>query len=51
MSYFKNKALGLASTGLRWTDNNMERFANLESLPEPLNCRQGVTIVVITSRW
>jgi len=41
MSYFKNKALGLASTGLRWTDDNMERFANLESLPEPLNCRQG----------
>jgi len=41
MGNFKNKVLKLAATGLRWTDDNMERFANLESLPAPLDCRQG----------
>ena len=41
MGNFKNKVLEVAATGLRWTDDNMERFANLESLPAPLDCRQG----------
>jgi Fe-S-cluster containining protein len=37
----KNKALGLASTALDWTDRAIRQFISHESLPRPIECRPG----------
>jgi Fe-S-cluster containining protein len=36
-----NKALELALQALKWTDEAIYKFASLESLPEPLDCKPG----------
>ena len=36
-----NKALELALQTLKWTDKAIYKFASLESLPEPLDCKPG----------
>jgi len=38
---FKNKALGLASTALDWTDRAILKFISHESLPKPIECKPG----------
>ncbi len=41
MENFQNKALELASDALYWTDQAIQEFTSLESLPEPLDCKPG----------
>ena len=41
MEKFQNKALELAWEALNWTDQAIQEFASLESLPEPLDCKPG----------
>ena len=41
MENFQNKALELASNALNWTDEAIQKFTSLESLPEPLDCKPG----------
>jgi len=41
MEIFQNKALELASDVLDWTDQAIQEFTSLESLPEPLDCKPG----------
>ena len=41
MENFQNKALELASDALDWTDQAIQEFTSLESLPEPLDCKPG----------
>lgn len=41
MENFQNKALELASDALYWTDQAVQEFTSLESLPEPLDCKPG----------
>jgi len=41
MEIFQNKALELASDALYWTDQAVQEFTSLESLPEPLDCKPG----------
>ena len=41
MENFENKALKLASNALSWTDEAIQKFTSLESLPEPLDCKPG----------
>ena len=41
MKNFENKTLKLASTALCWTDETIQKFTSLESLPEPLDCKPG----------
>jgi Fe-S-cluster containining protein len=36
-----NEALGLARAALKQTDDAIQNFVSLESLPEPLDCRPG----------
>jgi Fe-S-cluster containining protein len=36
-----NEALELALQALKWTDEAIYKFASLESLPEPLDCKPG----------
>lgn len=36
-----NKALELALQALKWTDEAIYKFASLDSLPEPLDCKPG----------
>ena len=37
----KNKILELASDALQWTDDAIQKFTSLESLPKPLACKPG----------
>jgi Fe-S-cluster containining protein len=37
----KNKILELASDALQWTDDAIQKFKSLESLPKPLDCKPG----------
>ncbi|MBW2327267.1 MAG: hypothetical protein JRF45_12505, partial [Deltaproteobacteria bacterium] len=41
MEKFQNKALELAWEALNWTDQAIQEFTSLESLPEPLDCKPG----------
>lgn len=41
MENFRNKTLELASNALYWTDQAVQEFTSLESLPEPLDCKPG----------
>ena len=41
MENIQNRALELASNALSWTDEAIQKFASLESLPEPLDCKPG----------
>jgi Fe-S-cluster containining protein len=41
MENIKNRALELASNALSWTDEAIQKFTSLESLPEPLDCKPG----------
>ncbi|MBW2239422.1 MAG: hypothetical protein JRF39_10380 [Deltaproteobacteria bacterium] len=41
MEKFQNKALELAWDTLNWTDQAIQEFTSLESLPEPLDCKPG----------
>ena len=41
MRNFENNALKLASKALSWTDEAIQKFTSLESLPEPLDCKPG----------
>jgi Fe-S-cluster containining protein len=41
MGNFENNALKLASEALSWTDEAIQKFTSLESLPEPLDCKPG----------
>lgn len=41
MGNFGNNALKLASKALSWTDEAIQKFTSLESLPEPLDCKPG----------
>jgi hypothetical protein len=41
MEVFKDKALGLASTALDWTDRAIRQFTSHASLPKPIECRPG----------
>jgi Fe-S-cluster containining protein len=41
MKHFENKALEWASNALSWTDEAIQKFTSLESLPEPLDCKPG----------
>ena len=41
MEDLKNKALGIASTALDWTDRAIRQFISHESLPRPIECRPG----------
>ena len=41
MEDYKNKALGLASTALDWTDQAVWKFTSHESLPKPIACKTG----------
>ena len=41
MENIKNRALELASNALSWTDEAIQKFTALESLPEPLDCKPG----------
>lgn len=37
----KNKILELVSDALQWTDDAIQKFTSLESLPKPLDCKPG----------
>ena len=37
----KDKILKLASNALQWTDDAIQKFTSLESLPKPLDCKPG----------
>ena len=41
MENIQNRALELASNALSWTDEAIQNFTSLESLPEPLDCKPG----------
>ena len=41
MGNFENNPLKLASEALSWTDEAIDKFTSLESLPEPLDCKPG----------
>jgi Fe-S-cluster containining protein len=41
MGNVENNALKLASEALSWTDEAIQKFTSLESLPEPLDCKPG----------
>jgi len=41
MENIQNRALELASDALSWTDEAIQKFTSLESLPEPLDCKPG----------
>jgi len=41
MENTQNRALELASNALSWTDEAIQKFTSLESLPEPLDCKPG----------
>jgi hypothetical protein len=41
MENFKNKTLERVSKELSWTDEAIQKFTSLESLPEPLDCKPG----------
>ena len=41
MGNFENNPLKLASKALSWTDEAIDKFTSLESLPEPLDCKPG----------
>ena len=41
MEKLQNKALELASNALKWTDQAIQKFTSLESLPQPLDCKPG----------
>ena len=41
MENLQNRVLELASNTLNWTDEAIQKFTCLESLPEPLDCEPG----------
>jgi Fe-S-cluster containining protein len=41
MKNFENNVMKLASNALSWTDEAIQKFTSLESLPEPLDCKPG----------
>ena len=41
MANLQNNALEMASNALNWTDEAIQKFTSLESLPEPLDCKPG----------